>query len=88
MRPPGSRSAFPPDGRFVKDPTGSFILMGSSADRASFEANRYGHGLLTYALLDGVRGHSLDASSLLQVLPWFQDSVKTVPGLATAIGET
>lgn len=71
----------------LKDGTGSFILMGSSADRASYEANRYGHGLLTYALLDGMRGHSLDASSLLQVLPWFQNSVETVPGLAKSIGE-
>jgi hypothetical protein len=39
----------------LKDATGSHILMGSAADRVSYEASRYGQGLLTYALLLGIR---------------------------------
>ncbi len=54
----------PPDQRraieLLKDATGTFILMGSAADSASYEASRYGEGLLTYALLQGMRGESLD----------------------------
>ena len=33
--------------------------MGSAADRVSYEASKYGQGLLTYALLDGMHERSV-----------------------------
>ena len=44
----------------LKDATGSWILMGSAADAVSYEANRYAQGLVTYALLEGMKGSALD----------------------------
>ena len=61
----------------LKDATGTFILMGSAADSVSYEASRYGEGLLTYALLQGMRGESLDDDSRLGVNRWFRRPAKT-----------
>ena len=44
----------------AKDRTGSHILMGSAADAVSYEASQYGQGLLTYALLKGMKGPALN----------------------------
>jgi WD40 repeat protein len=82
----------PPDQRraveFLKDSTGTHILMGAAADKVSYEANKYGQGLLTYALLEGMRGRSLDNgdSGSLDVSRWFEDASKEVPDLARSIG--
>ena len=70
----------------LKDATGTFILMGSAADSVSYEASKYGEGLLTYALLQGMRGASLDDGSRLGVSRWFQDASDQVPELAKSIG--
>lgn len=80
----------PPDQRraieLLKDATGTFILMGSAADSASYEASQYGEGLLTYALLQGMRGESLDDGSRLGVNRWFEKASEEVPDLARSIG--
>jgi hypothetical protein len=80
----------PPDQRraieLLKDATGTFILMGSAADSASYEASQYGEGLLTYALLQGMRGESLDDGSRLGVNRWFEKASEDVPDLARSIG--
>ncbi len=80
----------PPDQRraveFLKDATGTVILMGAAADKVSYEASKYGQGLLTYALLEGMRGRSVDASSQLNVSRWFQNASEEVPLLAQSIG--
>lgn len=39
--------------------TGFYVLAGSAADAVSYESNVYGQGLLTYALLQGIRGAAL-----------------------------
>lgn len=70
----------------LKDATGTYILMGSTADSVSYEANRYGQGLLTYSLLQGMRGASLDDGSRLEVTRWFQDASSQVRVLARTIG--
>ena len=70
----------------LKDATGTFILMGSAADAVSYEASKYGEGLLTYALLEGMRGASLDDGSRLGVSRWFQNASEQVPDLARSIG--
>ncbi len=37
----------------MKDRTGMHIITGSAADAVSYEASRYGQGVLTYSLLEG-----------------------------------
>lgn len=80
----------PPDQRraveFLKDATGTVILMGAAADKVSYEASKYGQGLLTYALLEGMRGRSVADGGQLNVTRWFQNASEEVPLLAEAIG--
>ena len=80
----------PPDQRraveFLKEATGTVILMGSAADKVSYEASRYGQGLLTYALLDGMRGRAVAEGGQLNVSRWFQSASEEVPLLALSIG--
>jgi hypothetical protein len=70
----------------LKDATGSFILMGSAADKVTYEASRYGQGLLTYALLQGMRGEALVQGGQLRVAEWFGYAVNKVQELASEIG--
>ena len=71
---------------FLKDATGTIILMGSAADKFSYEAPKYGQGLLTWALLNGMRGRSIEDGSRLNVTHWFQNASEDVPQLAQSIG--
>ena len=43
----------------MKDRTGTYVLAGAAADAVSYEATRYGQGLLTYGLLFRMRGPAL-----------------------------
>jgi hypothetical protein len=70
----------------LKDATGSFILMGSAADKVSYEASRYGQGLLTYALLQGMRGEAPLQGGQLRVAEWFGYASNKVQELAQDIG--
>jgi WD40 repeat protein len=80
----------PPDQRraveFLKDATGTVILMGAAADKVSYEASRFGQGLLTYALLEGMRGRAVGEGGQLNVSRWFQNASEEVPLLAQSIG--
>jgi len=80
----------PPDQRraveLLKESTGTFILMGSAPDSASYEANKYGGSLVTYALLEGMKGRSLDDRYRLNVSRWFQNASEDVAELAQSIG--
>lgn len=70
----------------LKDRTGFHILAGSAADKVSYEASRYGQGLLTYALLAGLRGAALRDGEYADVSKLFQYAVDQVPELAKGIG--
>jgi uncharacterized caspase-like protein len=70
----------------LKDRTGFHILAGSAADKVSYEASRYGQGLLTYALLAGLRGAALRDAEYADVSKLFQYAVDQVPELAKGIG--
>lgn len=70
----------------MKDRTGMFILAGSAADKASFEASQYGQGLLTYSLLSGMSGLALTDDKRIDVMKLFQYSRDQVPQLAKDIG--
>ncbi len=66
--------------------TGSYIISGSSASGASFESAVFGHGLLTYSLLEGISGTALEGSKV-DVLPLLLRSKKRVGELARSLGE-
>ena len=51
----------------LKDRTGFHILMGCASDKVSFEATQYEQGLLTHALLKGMRGAALDRQEFVDV---------------------
>jgi WD40 repeat protein len=69
----------------MRDRTGSFIITGCAADAASYEASRYGQGLLTYSLLSGIRGGALQ-NNCIEVEPLLHYAREMVPQLATDIG--
>jgi WD40 repeat protein len=72
----------------LKDRTGLHVLMGCTADRVSYETNRYGQGVLTYALLQGLQGgvEALREGEYVDVNKWFEYAVDHVPHLARNIG--
>jgi len=69
----------------LKDNTGFHLLMGSAADAVSFEANSYGQGLLTYALLEGMKGAALKNDVDVDVVSLFGYAAERVPDLARGI---
>ncbi|MEL6617090.1 MAG: caspase family protein, partial [Bacteroidota bacterium] len=70
----------------LKDRTGTFILAGSTADRPSYEASQYAQGLLTWSLLDGMRGAALRDGGEVDVVRLFGHALDTVPALARGVG--
>lgn len=70
----------------MKDRTGMHIITGSAADAVSYEAGKYGQGVLTYSLIDGIRGAALRDEKYVDVNTLFQYSKETVPVLARGIG--
>ncbi|MGB4970109.1 MAG: caspase family protein [Saprospiraceae bacterium] len=71
----------------LKDKMGMFILSGSAADKVSFEASEYGQGLLTYSLLQGIKGFAVEVNKNVDVQNLFSHAVKTVPELAKNINK-
>jgi len=87
----GQRTVSPEEARVMevlKDRSGMHILMGSAPDGLSYEASQYAQGLLTYALLLGMRTMELGESGSIDVLNWFNFAEKKVPDLAKEIGGT
>ncbi len=70
----------------LKDNTGFYILMGSAADSASYEASQYGQGLLTYSLLQGMKGAKLRENQFADVGLLFEYAQEVVPQMAKNIG--
>jgi hypothetical protein len=70
----------------MQERTGLHVLMGSAADAVSYEASQYGQGLLTYALLRGMKGAALREESYVDVSRLFQYAKDEVPKLAGSIG--
>jgi len=73
----------------MRDRTGMFLLSGSASDKVSYEASQYGQGLLTYALLQGMRGVAARKDEgdkeLIDVMKLFQYARDEVPRLASTI---
>jgi hypothetical protein len=70
----------------LKDRTGTFVLAGSAADAVIYEASRYKQGLLTYSLLEGMRGAALKDEEFVDVDRLINHAVERVPQLAAGIG--
>jgi hypothetical protein len=70
----------------LKDRTGFHVLMGSAASDVSYEASEYGQGLLTYALLQGMKGAALREDEYVDVQKLFQYAADEVPQLARNVG--
>jgi WD40 repeat protein len=70
----------------LKDNTGFYILMGSAADRVSYETSQYAQGLLTYSLLQGMKGAMLREDQYADVEMLFGYAKNTVNQLAKNIG--
>jgi len=72
----------------LKDRTGFHILMGCAGDKVSYEPPLFEQGLLTHALLKGIRsGEGLREERFLDVSKLFQYAADVVPNLARGIGK-
>jgi WD40 repeat protein/uncharacterized caspase-like protein len=70
----------------LKDRTGFFVLMGSAADKVSYETTTYRQGLLTYSLLEALKGAKLHDGGYADVGQLFDYAQDRVPQLAQNIG--
>jgi WD40 repeat protein len=70
----------------LKDRTGLHVLMGCAADAKSYEASRFGQGVLTYALLSGMKGAALREQQFVDVDTLFNYVADQVPILAAHLG--
>jgi hypothetical protein len=70
----------------MKDRVGLYIITGCAADAVSYEASRYGQGLLTYSLLEGIKGLALRENRFIDVNILFGRSQERVVELAADIG--
>jgi WD40 repeat protein len=70
----------------MKDRTGMFIISGCAADAVSYEASQYGQGLLTYSLLQAMKGAALEDNKYIDVNTLLGFAREEVPKLANGIG--
>ncbi len=70
----------------LKDRTGLQILMGSAANQSAYEASQYGQGLLTYALLEGIKGAALKNQTSVETGTLFDYAVNRVPKMDISNG--
>jgi hypothetical protein len=66
--------------------TGMHVLAGSASSKKSYEATQFGHGLLTYAILDAFKSGRGLKNGAADVSTWFEDAINEVPKLALQIG--
>lgn len=69
----------------VRDHTGTWILAGAAADKPSYEASRYGHGLVTYSLLEAMKLAPELRTGELDVAALFTYAARRVPDLALGL---
>lgn len=70
----------------MKDRTGMHIITGCTADAVSYEASSFGQGILTYSLIEGMKGKALRDERYVDVNLLFQNARDRVPQLAQGIG--
>ena len=70
----------------VNSGSGIHILAGSAANKESYEASVYGQGLLTYSLLEGMKGPGLLEQHQVNVGKLFDRAEERVRDLAKFVG--
>ena len=68
--------------------SGLYVLAGSAADMPSYEASRFGQGLLTYSLLKGIKGAALRSEGyfgFVDIAALLHYATEEVPRLAKEI---
>jgi hypothetical protein len=70
----------------MKHRLGTFIIAGSAPDQVSFESTKFKQSLLTYALLNGMRGEVLVEEQFIDVQSLFSYAVTKVQEYAASIG--
>ena len=70
----------------MKDRAGMHIITGCAADAVSYEASRYGQGVLTYSIIESIRGAALRNNRFIDIGLLFQYARDRVPFLAEGIG--
>ncbi len=71
----------------LKDKSGFFILAASASGQSAYEGSQFGHGLLTYSLLSGIKmGTGLKDENKLDVTGWFNNALDKAKELAKSIG--
>ena len=70
----------------MKDRTGMYIISGCTADAASYESGQYGQGLLTYSILEAMKGAALKSDGSVDVDLMMQHARERVPALADGVG--
>lgn len=70
----------------MKDRTGLYVLSGCAANAVSYEANRFGQGLLTYSVLQAMRGMALRENKFIDISTLLNYSSEEVPKMAKDIG--
>ncbi len=87
---PAARAVSPDVQRAIlalKDGTGSYVIFGAAGNKLSFESPKFGHGLLTYALLEGMSTVSAQGQSDVAVGDWFEFAQAKVEQIAPSLGE-
>ena len=69
----------------INDRSGMFVLAGSAGDKSSYEASSYGHGLLTYSLLNGMMKVAAEKNKNVELGDLFAYVEDNVPVLAKNI---
>jgi WD40 repeat protein len=70
----------------MKDRTGLYVLSGCAANAVSYEATRFGQGLLTYSVLQAMRGMALKENKYVDVSTLLSYSSEEVPKMAKDLG--
>jgi len=71
----------------LKDKTGTFILSAASSGQLANESGKFGQGLLTYSLLDGIKTGEGLKDDQIDVTRWFNTAGDKVRIMAKSIGE-
>ena len=70
----------------MMDRTGMYVISGCAADAVSYEASQYGQGLLTFSILQGMKGAALEEEKFIDVESLLNHAVEMVPVLAEGVG--
>jgi WD40 repeat protein len=70
----------------MKDRTGLYIISGCAADAESYESSIYGQGLLTYAILESMKGAALKENKYVDIYSMLDHAREQVPKFARGLG--